>query len=112
MVQDTLTRVRWSRKSRDTSTQDNSDETQLDRWFVLNFGTNFVVPNCLGAEVSCGQSVRLPIKIHKYTPHLQNQDTATEDFPNLINNILIVGKICLIGGTSSDFPVDENENRC
>jgi len=29
------------------------------RWFVLNFGTNFVVPMCLGAEVSCGWSVRL-----------------------------------------------------
>ena len=47
----------------DTSTQDNnSDETQLHRWFGLNFGTNFVVPNCLGTEVSCGRSVRLTVK--------------------------------------------------
>ena len=52
-----VVRVPWSRKSRDTSTQDNSDETQLHRWFVLNFGTDFVVPKCLGAEVSY---VRLP----------------------------------------------------
>ena len=43
---------RWSTKSRDTLTHDNSDETQLHRWFVLNFGTNFVVPKCLVAEVS------------------------------------------------------------
>ena len=61
VVRDTSTRVPWSRKSPDTSTQDNSaDETQLHRWFVLNFGTDFVVTKCLGAEVSCGQSVRLP----------------------------------------------------
>jgi len=46
VVQDTSTRVPWSRKSRDTSTQDNSYETQLHRWFVLNFSTNFVVPKC------------------------------------------------------------------
>jgi len=44
--QDTSTRVPWSRKSPDTSTQDNSDETQLHGWFVLNFSTNFVVPKC------------------------------------------------------------------
>ena len=25
-----------------------------------HFGTNFVVPKCLGAEVSCGRSVRFP----------------------------------------------------
>jgi len=31
VVRDTSTRVPWSRKSRDTSTQDNSDETQLYR---------------------------------------------------------------------------------
>ena len=60
VVWETSTRVLWSRKSRDTLTQDNSDETQLQRWFVLNFGTNFVRPKCLGAEVSCGRSVRLP----------------------------------------------------
>jgi len=60
-LRDTSTRVPWSRKSRDTSiAQDNSDETQLHRWFVWNFGTHFVVPKCLGAEVSCGRSVRLP----------------------------------------------------
>jgi len=51
VVRDTSTRVPWSRKSRDTLTQDNSDETQLHGWFVLNFGTNFVVPKCLVAEV-------------------------------------------------------------
>jgi len=62
VVQDTSTRVPWSRKSRDTSTQDNSDETELHRWFLLNFGTNFMVPKCLGAEMSCGRSVLLPIK--------------------------------------------------
>ena len=61
VVRDTSTRVPWSRKSRDTSTRDNCDDTQLHRWFVLNFDTNFVVPNCLGAEVSCGRSVRLPL---------------------------------------------------
>jgi len=60
VVRDTSTRVLWSRKSWDTSTQDNSDETQLHRRFVLNFGTNFVVPKCLGAELPCGRSVRLP----------------------------------------------------
>ena len=54
--QDTSTRVPWSRKGRDTSTQDNSDETQLHRWFCLNFGTNFVVPKCLMAEVSGSHS--------------------------------------------------------
>jgi len=63
VVRDTSTRVPWSRKSRDTSTQDNSDKTQLHRWFGLNFGTNFVVPKCLGAEVSCGRNVRLPFRI-------------------------------------------------
>jgi len=63
VVRDTSTRVPWSRKSRDTWTQDNSDEIQLHRWFVLNFGTNFVMPKCLGAEVSCGRSVR-PKRIH------------------------------------------------
>jgi len=55
VVRDTSTRVPWSRKSRDTSTQDNSDETQLHRWFGLNCGssgTDFMVPKCLGAEVS------------------------------------------------------------
>jgi len=52
VVRDTSTRVPSSRKSRDTSTQDNSDETQLYRWFFLDFGTNFVVPKCLVAEVS------------------------------------------------------------
>jgi len=52
VVRYTSTRVPWSRKSRDTSTQDNSDETQLHWWFGLNFGTNFVVPKCLVAEVS------------------------------------------------------------
>jgi len=52
VVRDTSTRVPWSRKSRDTSTQDSSDETRLHRWFVLNFGTNFVMPKCLVAEVS------------------------------------------------------------
>ena len=52
MVRDTSTQVPWSRKSRDTSTQDNSDETQLHRWFVLNFVINSVVPKCRVAEVS------------------------------------------------------------
>ena len=59
VVQDTSTRVPWSRKSPDTSTQDNSDETHLHRWFVLNFGTNFVVPKC--PRVSWCRSVRLPV---------------------------------------------------
>ena len=68
VIRDTSTRVPWSRKSRDTSTQDNSesDETQLHRWFVLNFSTNFVVPKCLSAKVSCGQSVWLPLQAAKY----------------------------------------------
>jgi len=57
MVRDTSTRVPWSRKSRDTSTQDNSDETPLHRWFVLSFGTDFVVPKCLVAEVSGSPTV-------------------------------------------------------
>ena len=35
-----------------------SDETQLPRWFGLNFGTNFVVPKCPVAEVS-GFRIRL-----------------------------------------------------
>jgi len=60
VVRDISTRVPWSRKSRDTSTQDNSDETQLHRWFLLNFGTDFIVLKCFRAEVSCGRSVRLP----------------------------------------------------
>jgi len=60
VVRDTSTRVPWSRKSRNTSTQDNSDETQLHRWFGLNFCTNFVVPKCLSVKVSCGWSVWLP----------------------------------------------------
>jgi len=56
-VRDTSTRVPWSRKSRDTSTQDNSDETQLHRWFVLNLKLRH---QFCGAEVSCGRSIRLP----------------------------------------------------
>jgi len=58
VVRDTSTRVPWSRKSRDTSTQDNSDETQLHRWFILNFSTNFVVPKC--PRVSWCQGVLWP----------------------------------------------------
>ena len=34
-------------------------ETQLHRWFDLNFGTNFVVPKCLVAEVSGSLTDRL-----------------------------------------------------
>ena len=53
VVRDTSTRVPWSRKSRDMHFDPGqSDETQLHRWFVLNFGTNFVMPKCLVAEVS------------------------------------------------------------
>jgi len=64
------TRVPWSRiESRDTSTQDNSDETQLHRWFGSNFGTNFVVPKWLGAEMSCGRSVRLPFFVCDGSKH-------------------------------------------
>jgi len=70
--QDTSTRVPWSRKSRDTSTQDNSDETQLHRWFGLNFGTNQIKSNqikiyiapyvhadseALGGWITCGRRV-------------------------------------------------------
>ena len=39
----------------------HSDETQLHRWFGINFGTTKLVPKCLGAKVSCGRSVRLSL---------------------------------------------------
>jgi len=57
VIRDTSTRVPWSRKSPDTSTQDNSDETQLHRWFGLNFGTNLwcrtvLWPKCPAPPVS------------------------------------------------------------
>jgi len=45
-------------KSRDTSTQDISDETQLHWWFVLNFCTNFVALKC--PRVSWCRSVLWP----------------------------------------------------
>jgi len=64
VVRDTSTRLPWSRKSRDTpdtSTQDNSHETQLHRWFGLNFGT-VSVPKCLVAEVSGSLSPKVWVK--------------------------------------------------
>jgi len=59
VVRDTSTRheCRDRGKAGTLWTQDNSDVTQLHRWLVLNFGTNFwcrsvSVPKCLVAEVS------------------------------------------------------------
>jgi len=58
VVRDTSTRVPWSRKSRDTSTQDNSDDTQLHRGDSAKTSAPILccrsvsVLKCLVAEVS------------------------------------------------------------
>jgi len=91
VVRDTSTQVSWSRKSRDTSTQDNSDETQLHRWFV--FGTIFVVPKCLGAEVSCGRSVRLPSVTATVTVSVKYRTTYLgSDVESFEKTTLLMGK--------------------
>jgi len=51
------TSASYLRKVRILWAQDNSDKTQLHRWFGLK-----LVPKCLGAEMSCGRSVRLPLQ--------------------------------------------------
>ena len=49
-----------------------SVRTLRDRDRSVHFGINFVVPKCLGAEVSCGRSVRLPYFFYLHNPSLMD----------------------------------------
>jgi len=107
VVRDTSTWVPWSRKSRDTSTQDNPDETQLHRWFGLNFGTNFVVPKCLGVEVSCGRSVRLPSVVH--FPFTECRHTFVRDLCSDLCSVICAGVLNECGPQSTCYPQTQHQ---